>query len=298
MQLEGFLNIDKSAGPTSHDVVHAVRRLAGQRRVGHGGTLDPAATGVLPVALGTATRLLEYLVADRKRYRATIRLGLTTATDDLEGQLLSTAEVPPFTRAALDAALQHFRGTIDQVPPRYSAIQIDGRRMYEMARAGVVVDVPPRQVTIDQLQLLDWSSPDLSVDIHCGKGTYIRAIARDLGAILGCGATLAALRRTAVGPLTEQTAVSLAVLQENPERLAEYLLPPRLAVADWPLVVATPAIAQSIINGQTIVVPELTGPRACAITPDGHLLALLEAREEEWQPTKVFNPRAPATGTP
>ncbi|GAC1641660.1 MAG: tRNA pseudouridine(55) synthase TruB [Herpetosiphon sp.] len=298
MQLEGFLNIDKSAGPTSHDVVHAVRRLAGQRRVGHGGTLDPAATGVLPVALGTATRLLEYLVADRKRYRATIRLGLTTATDDLEGQLLSTAEVPPFTRAALDAALQHFRGTIDQVPPRYSAIQIDGRRMYEMARAGVVVDVPPRQVTIDQLQLLDWSSPDLSVDIHCGKGTYIRAIARDLGAILGCGATLAALRRTAVGPLTEQTAVSLAVLQENPERLAEYLLPPRLAVADWPLVVATPAIAQSIINGQTIVVPELTGPHACAITPDGHLLALLEAGDEEWQPTKVFAPRVPATGTP
>src|SRR5689334_3095322 len=175
--LHGFLNIDKPAGLTSHDVVAHIRRAARQKRVGHAGTLDPAATGVLVVALGNATRLIEYVQdATSKRYLATVHLGVTTATDDAEGEVLATAAVPPLDRAAIESVLEPFRGAITQVPPMYSALHHQGRRLHELAREGVVVERAARPVTIERLELLEWAAPLLTLDVMCSKGTYIRSL--------------------------------------------------------------------------------------------------------------------------
>lgn len=196
--MDGFLNLHKPAGWTSHDCVARVRRLFGTKKVGHAGTLDPAATGVLPIAIGRATRLLQFLPTG-KRYRAIVRFGVTTATDDLEGDVLSQKACPELTLDQIQAVLPQFQGTIEQIPPAFSAIQVDGKRLYDLARAGLAVDVPMRKVEVSQIGVLDWRSgdfPELDLDITCGGGTYIRAIARDLGFVLGAGATLAGLIRT------------------------------------------------------------------------------------------------------
>ena len=196
--MQGFLNLNKPAGLTSHDCVAKVRRLVRLKRVGHGGTLDPAATGVLPIALGKATRLLQYLPQD-KAYRATIRLGVKTTTDDLEGEVLATVSAEGLTLDEVLPRLRQFEGTIQQVPPIYSAIQVQGRRLYDLARAGETADVPVRTVDVYQIQVLDWRPgefAELDVAIACGSGTYIRAIARDLGESLNTGGTLALLTRT------------------------------------------------------------------------------------------------------
>ncbi len=194
----GFLNLNKSVGFTSHDCVAKVRRLLKLKRVGHAGTLDPAATGVLPIALGRATRLLQYLPQD-KAYHATIRFGLTTATDDLEGDVLLRQPVPWLTLDDITAKLPLFEGKIQQVPPNYSAVQVQGKRLYDLARSGESIDVPSRSVEIYSLEILDWrlgEFPELDLAIACGSGTYIRSIARDLGAMLDAGGTLAKLLRT------------------------------------------------------------------------------------------------------
>src|SRR3712207_3120822 len=196
--LHGFLNVDKPAGFTSHDVVAQLRRPSRQKRIGHGGTLDPAATGVLPVALGEATRLVEFLVEGRKRYAAVIELGVATTTDDAEGEVVGTAPVPPLAKPDLEQVLRAFEGSLEQVPPMYSALQIDGKRLYQLARQGVSLELPPRRVEIERIDILHWESPFLTIDVRCGKGTYIRALARDIGAALGCGGHLRSLRRTAV----------------------------------------------------------------------------------------------------
>ncbi|MEM9213401.1 MAG: tRNA pseudouridine(55) synthase TruB [Cyanobacteria bacterium P01_F01_bin.150] len=196
--LEGFLNLYKPAGWTSHDCVAKVRKILRMKRVGHGGTLDPAATGVLPIALGRATRLLQYLPTP-KAYRAVIRFGVTTTTDDLEGDRLSETPCPQLTQTEVIKSFNHFLGTIQQIPPKYSAIQVNGKRLYDLARAGVDIDVPIRTVEVHNIELIDWRAgefPELEVAIFCGPGTYIRAIARDLGARVNVGATLANLIRT------------------------------------------------------------------------------------------------------
>ncbi len=200
MNAFGFLNLNKPAGWTSHDCVAKVRRLLKMRRVGHGGTLDPAATGVLPIALGRATRLLQFLPTE-KAYRACCRLGARTTTDDLEGEPLPCPPVAPkIGPEQVRAALATFVGRIEQVPPVYSAIQRDGQRLYDRARAGETdITVPPRQVEIRAIELINWSGgpqPEVEFQVVCGPGTYIRAIARDLGTLLGTGGTLAALTRT------------------------------------------------------------------------------------------------------
>jgi len=287
--LHGFLNIDKSSGMTSHDVVGRVRRLAGQKRVGHGGTLDPAATGVLPVALGDATRLLEFLVEGRKRYRALIKLGVVTTTDDAEGAVVAEQPVPEIAEAELLATLATFVGVIQQIPPMYSAIQVGGRRLYDLAREGTTIELAPRTVEIDQLTLLGWESPLLSLDVTCGKGTYICAIARDLGAALGCGAHLQALRRTAVGPLTSETGVSLDALAADPALLVERLLPPESAVAHLPRVDLDLDAARLVRNGMPLALAEpLVGDTSRAHA-DGALLALLRYDGAVWRPFKVFS---------
>ncbi len=196
--MDGFLNLNKPAGWTSHDCVAKVRKLLKTKRVGHAGTLDPAAVGVLPIAVGRATRLLQYLRSD-KAYRATIRFGITTATDDLEGETLTSQAVPDLTLEAIQRKLPLFLGVIQQIPPNYSAIQVDGKRLYDLARAGETIEAKPRTVEINSLEVLDWKPgdfPELDCAIACGSGTYIRSIARDLGAILNTGATLAHLIRT------------------------------------------------------------------------------------------------------
>lgn len=283
--MHGFLNIDKPAGMTSHDVVARVRRLAGQKRVGHAGTLDPAATGVLVVALGAATRLIEY-VQDQtlKGYLAVVRLGQTTSTDDAEGQPLEARPLPPLDPAALEAALAPLRGSIQQVPPMYSALHHQGQRLYDLARAGVTLDLPARPVRIERLELRAWQPPDLTLEVLCGKGTYIRSLARDLGAALGCGGHLRALRRTLVGTFRVEDATPLDGLA--PEAA---LLPPELAVADWPRADLDEAAARRVCNGLALRLDGLDGPRARAHGPDGRLLALLGRADTLWRPEKVFD---------
>ncbi|MFL5803178.1 MAG: tRNA pseudouridine(55) synthase TruB [Roseiflexaceae bacterium] len=303
--MHGFLNIDKPAGPTSHDVVAQVRRLARQKRVGHAGTLDPAATGVLVVALGVATRLIEYVQdATSKGYRAIVRLGVTTATDDAEGEVLHSASLPSLDQQAIEVALAQFRGATMQIPPMYAALHHEGRRLHELARAGVVVERAARPIMIDRLALLDWSPPLLTLDILCGKGTYIRALARDLGATIGCGAHLQALRRTAVGAFRVEDAVPLDALVPDQEHMTQQpvalhpalriplsaaLLPPEQAVADWPAVAVDAAEERQIRNGQPIGRAGLAGERASAYAPDGSLLALLARTDDRWKPVKVFD---------
>jgi tRNA pseudouridine55 synthase len=209
----GYLVIDKPLGWTSHDVVARVRRIVGERRVGHAGTLDPAATGVLPVAVGLATRTVEYLAVADKAYRATIRFGITTDSADAEGEVIASADPSRLDLTEIHAVMDRFRGEIQQIPPMHSAIKVNGQRLYELARRGETIEVSPRTVVIKSFEIVDWSAPDLTVDIVCSKGTYIRSLARDLGEALGPGAHLAALRRTRTGPFTLTDALTLDDLE-------------------------------------------------------------------------------------
>ena len=245
--MHGVLVVAKPAGPTSHDVVALVRRLAATRRIGHGGTLDPFASGVLPLFLGGATRLVEYHLADDKTYRATVCFGVTSTTDDLDGELTPAAGAAP-ARDAVVAALEACIGTQLQEPPAYSAIQVGGRRAYAMARAGETVVLAPRQVEIKRLDLVDWdgSDPDRPiaiVEVTCSAGTYVRALARDLGRKLGSGAYLGALARTASGPFTLERARSLDEIRDaaasGPDGVRKLLLPPDTGLEALPAVSLT-----------------------------------------------------------
>ncbi len=212
--MQGFLNLNKPFDWTSHDCVAKVRKLLNMKRVGHAGTLDPAATGVLPLALGKATRLLQYL-PEEKAYQATIRLGVQTTTDDLKGEIITSAPCPGLDLENVKTALSQFVGKIEQIPPQYSAIQVAGKRLYDLARKGEIVEVPVRTVDVSQIQLLDWRDgdfPELDVAISCGAGTYIRAIARDLGSILNTGGTLSALIRTESSSFQIQDSLTFADL--------------------------------------------------------------------------------------
>lgn len=285
----GFLNIDKPAGVTSTDVVRQIRRAAHQKQVGHGGTLDPMATGVLPIALGNATRLLEYLQEEEgKAYRATVQLGTTTDTDDAEGTIIQQRPVPPLSDDQFEQVLAQFRGTIEQVPPQYAAIRVAGRRMYEYARAGEYVELPSRTIDIEQLTLLDWATPMLVLDVQCSKGTYIRALARDIGAMLNCGAHLTALRRTRAGVFDLQTAVPLETILVASERLSDHLLPLNASLADWPCITVNEEGAQRLRHGQRITT-ECAADRAAALDERGELVAIIERVEDAWKPVKVMS---------
>ena len=212
--MQGFLNLNKPFDWTSHDCVAKVRKLLNMKRVGHAGTLDPKATGVLPIALGKATRLLQYLPGE-KAYQATVRLGIQTTTDDLEGEIITSVPCPGLDLENIKTVLSQFSGKIEQIPPSYSAIQVDGQRLYDLARKGEKVEVPVRTVEISQIQVLDWRDgdfPELDLAISCGSGTYIRAIARDLGTILNTGGTLSALIRTESSSFQLQTSLSFTDL--------------------------------------------------------------------------------------
>jgi tRNA pseudouridine55 synthase len=228
--VQGFLNLNKPFGLTSHDCVARVRRLVRLKRVGHGGTLDPSATGVLPIALGKATRLLQYMRQD-KAYEATIRLGVRTTTDDLEGEVVATQAAPGLMLENVEPLLQLFQGKIQQIPPVFSAIQVKGQRLYDLARAGEAVEVPVREVEVYKIEALAWRPgefPEIDVAIACGSGTYIRAIARDLGVSLNTGGVLASLTRT------ESSGFDLAdslTLEELEAQLEQQTFQPVLPVA-------------------------------------------------------------------
>ncbi|MEM1309788.1 MAG: tRNA pseudouridine(55) synthase TruB [Cyanobacteria bacterium P01_H01_bin.153] len=252
--LVGFLNLYKPLNWTSHDCVAKVRRLIGQKRVGHGGTLDPSATGVLPMALGRATRLLQFLPSD-KAYRAVIRLGITTTTDDLEGDICEVRGAVNLTEAAAIAGLNSFIGTIEQLPPRYSAVQVQGKRLYDLARKGQEVDIPKRTVTVHHLAPVAWQPgefPELTVDIACGAGTYIRSIARDLGARLGTGGTLAALERTKSSGFTLDSSISLEQLANQLEAGAYQPIAPAIALQHHPRIDLAAEWARRWQQGQKI----------------------------------------------
>ena len=242
--LDGILILAKPPGPTSHDMVGLVRRLSGVRRVGHGGTLDPFASGVLPLFLGRATRVVEYHLGDRKAYRATVCFGATSTTDDLEGEL-SPAGIAP-DRAAVEAALDGFRGAIEQRPPAYSAIKVAGRRSYALARAGIAPVLKMRTVTIHRLDLVEWDGADPDrpiaiVEVDCSAGTYIRALARDLGEAVGSAAYLGALARTASGPFRIDEAIGVeevrTAVATGPAAFAALLRPPDIGLEAFPRVV-------------------------------------------------------------
>ncbi len=221
----GFLNLNKPSGWTSHDCVAKVRRILKTKRVGHGGTLDPMATGVLPIAVGPATRLLPYLPED-KAYRALIKFGVITTTDDIEGEIMDSQACPNLGLEEIELYLPNFTGTIEQVPPMYSAIQVNGQRLYKLARQGETIEVPSRMVQIQGIEVLSWQPgefPLLEVSIRCGGGTYIRSIARDLGKMVGTGATLASLTRTLSCGMELSSSVSFARLLEQKDLT---LIPP------------------------------------------------------------------------
>lgn len=298
--LDGILVVDKPAGPTSHDVVALVRRLAATRRVGHGGTLDPFASGVLPVFLGRATRLVEYHQHDGKAYRATVCFGATSTTDDLEGEL-SPVDGPVPSLAAVEAGLVAMTGTISQVPPAFSALKVGGRRAYALARAGEAVELQPRQVTLSRLELIAWNTDDPErpiavIDVDCSPGTYVRAIARDLGAAVGSGAYLGALIRTASGPFTRDGAIGLDPLRElaaTPGALAARLLPMDAGLDALPVATVDAAELGDLVKGR-FVRPEAGMPPGEAETPirvrdgSGRLVAIALRNGGRLAPTKVL----------
>ena len=302
--ISGIFCIDKPAGMTSHDVVAAVRRASQERRVGHSGTLDPMATGVLLICMGKATRVSEYLMAGRKRYRALIRLGSTTDTYDATGRITSQTDGPLPAREELERALASFVGEQDQVPPMYSAIKQDGTPLYRLARKGIEAQRAPRRVSVFQFRMIDWSPPDLAADITCSKGTYVRSLAHDLGEALGCGAHLAQLVRTASGSFTLEHAVPLQAILDSfaDSTWSRHLLPIDAALQAFPAWTLDVGDVERVRQGQQIAA-EAGGPPVhaqqgngeetlCrAYAPNGDLVAILRYIEEvdRWQPAKVFS---------
>lgn len=291
--VSGVLVVDKPVGMSSHDVVQIVRNGTNIRRAGHTGTLDPRASGVLVILLGPAVRLSEYVSASDKRYQAVIQLGVTTDTYDMEGEVTRRAPVD-ITYEEFEEALKGFIGEFEQKPPAYSAIKVKGRKAYELARKGEDVELEPRMIQVQELELLDWDPPEAVVDVQCSSGTYVRSLAHDLGEKLGCGATLTGLRRTKNGQFGLRDAVSLRKLQEafaNGDWY-QYLIPAAEALGDWYSIELTVSQVDEVRHGHRVPATEEMpeGKWARAISEEGELVALMEyaGDSKEWQPRKVF----------
>lgn len=291
---DGILNVNKPRGRTSFSIVALVRRLTGEKRVGHAGTLDPMASGVLPVCIGQATRLVEYMVDAGKTYRAAIELGITTDTYDAEGKVMAKADASPITRARVEVALKSFRGLIEQTAPAYSAVKHQGTPLYKMARAGMTVPTRMRQARIDRIELTDWQPPVFTLEIDCGKGTYIRSIAHDLGQALGCGAYLKDLVRLRAGIFD----IADALMQDEVEQAfrtgywQELLYPLDSVLTDLPAVVASEENEKAICSGKTLALEGVPAGSelARAYNQCGKLMAVLkrEVGTGLWHPEKVF----------
>ena len=297
--LDGILVVAKPAGPTSHDVVALVRRLAATKRVGHGGTLDPFASGVLPVFLGHATRVAEYHLGDRKAYRATVCFGASSSTDDLEGELTPADGAAP-TRDVVEAALPGLTGTVSQRPPAYSAVKVAGRRAYALARAGETVELAAREVTIHALDIITWDDTDPDrpiavIEVACSAGTYVRALARDLGQMVGSAAYLGALTRTASGPFALDAATPLDEIRtaaaDGPNGLLPLLRPLDTGLDAFPVVTLTPDEVSAVARGQFVRpaggLPVAAGQYRLRDAA-GALVAIATASAGRLAPDKVF----------
>jgi tRNA pseudouridine55 synthase len=312
-KVDGILVVDKPVGPTSHDIVALVRRLAGTRKIGHGGTLDPFASGVLPLYLGTGTRIVEFHLGARKAYRATVCFGASSTTDDLEGELTPAEGPPPTTREAVERALADFVGSVEQRPPIFSARKIGGRRAYAMARRGETPELRARTVTFHSLEVVSWDDSDPErpmavVDVACSAGTYVRALARDLGAAVGSAAYLGALRRTASGPFTTADARPLDAVREAAAagRLGSLLLPPDAGLGALPGLVLEPDEVRAVVHGGWVgAASRLADPgddgerpdglpsdRVRLLAPDGRLLAIARRSGSRLVPDKVLADRS------
>lgn len=292
--ISGVLVVDKPVGMTSHQVVQVVREGTGIRRAGHTGTLDPRASGVLVVLVGPAVRLSEYVSASDKRYQAIIRLGETTDTYDGDGEVLTRSAVD-ITAEEIESALTQFEGTIEQMPPAYSAKRIHGQKAYELAREGEEFELEPKEIDVYHLELLEWDPPEAIVDVFCSSGTYVRSLANDLGVVLGCGGHLVGLRRTKSGEFALRDAVPLRKLEEAFDYgdWYKFLIPAAEALGDWPSRELSYEEVDLVRHGHRVPVefpPENPDDWVRAISQQGELVALMEylPEEKEWQPRKVF----------
>ena len=285
----GFLNIDKPLGLTSHDVVAKARRKLGIKKIGHAGTLDPLASGVLILCVGAATRLSEYVMDSTKQYRARVRLGVVTTTYDAEGTVVSERDAAHITQADVEAALTPFLGVIEQIPPMYSAIKQGGVKLYDLARAGETVEREPRPVRIDALTITDWQAPEFTLDVTCSAGTYIRSLAYDLGEALGVGAHLAGLVRVGSGRFGLAQAVPLDSLltADDPQT---YLIPPRPELLGMIPLTLNADMENDVKHGRMLPLAGTyaTDTLALASNVRGETVCVLRAAGDFWKPEKVF----------
>jgi tRNA pseudouridine55 synthase len=297
--VHGWIVLDKPIGMTSTHAVSVIKRLFTAKRVGHAGTLDPLASGCLPIALGEATKTVPFVMDGRKIYSFTVTWGEERDTDDSEGRVVATSAMRP-SAEQIKAMLPQFRGTLDQVPPRYSAIKIAGERAYDLAREGEMVELKSRTVDIHRLDLTEMADGDQAVfTAECGKGTYVRSLARDMGRVLGCFGHVSALRRAAVAPFTEDTMISLEGLESLCHRaatgegnLADAMLPVETALDDIPALAISRADAARLQRGQTVLLRGRDAPvfrGLVSVTASGQLIALAEVDRGEIVPKRVFN---------
>lgn len=308
--MDGILNINKPWGKTSFSIVAMVKRLTGERRVGHAGTLDPTATGVLPICLGQGTRVIQFLMETTKTYQAQIELGVATDTYDASGKIIQKGDPSGISQEELKSALTSFRGLIQQTPPMYSATRYHGKRLYELARAGIKVERRSRLTKIYHLELIDWQPPLATVAVVCSKGTYIRSLAHDLGQALGCGANLSCLIRLRCGPFDIEDAVSVPQLEDaiHYGYWQHFVYPIDAVLFHWTAMVVNDDTGQVIRNGRPVVLgnrnsSEGTGyleqhleawpsfeNRCRVYTSEGCFLGVLrfDSEKNEWQPEKVF----------
>jgi len=295
--VHGWLVLDKPQGMTSTHALAKVKRAFGAKKAGHAGTLDPLATGCLPIAFGEATKTVPFAMEGRKVYRFTVRWGVETDTDDSEGKTVASSDERP-AREAVEALLPRFTGVITQVPPRYSAIKVDGERAYDLAREGEEVELEPREIEVHQLDLVGFDGDTATFETECGKGTYVRALARDMGRVLGCGGHVTALRRVEVGPFHEELLISLDEierLRQGPPGegdLAEKLLPVETALDDIPALAVSGADAARLRRGQAVLLRGRDAPTFSGtvyVTAQGALVALAEIERGELLPRRVFH---------
>ena len=301
MSIDGILNVLKPPDKTSFQVVSLVRQLSSERHVGHTGTLDPYATGVLPVCLGQATRVIEFMSGDSKTYRAEVQLGATTDTYDFTGTILEACDPSAISEVQVKSTLEAFRGAVMQIPPMYSAIKHQGRPLYQLARMGIEVPRKPREVHIYRLELVGWRPPVFVLEVECSSGTYIRSLAHDIGHELGCGAFIKELVRLRCGRFEIKDAVPLASLEEAfcDDRWSALLHPMDEVLMDWAAVIVDDAAEKSIRNGRLVALEGAARQTSqgrwadwCrAYSTDGQLLALLNWQSEcgLWHPSKVFH---------
>ena len=296
--IAGILNVDKPYGITSMEVVRRVKRGTRLRRGGHGGTLDPVATGVIPVCLGRATRVMEYLVAGTKEYRAVIELGITTDTYDALGETTEQADASGVTAEEMERSLEPFKGVIDQVPPMYSALKKQGKRLYDLARAGIHVEREPRRVETSRVDLVGWSPPLATIEVTCGRGFYMRSLAHDLGQALGCGAHLKELTRLRSGPFRLAAATGLEELEEMIDEgtWQDVMFAPDSAVQELPSVIIGKQQEEMIKHGRPLAagvgIPSSGKDERCrAYSVDGRFVGVMafDSTTAHWRPHKVFS---------